>query len=486
MTSHMTESLKGQNSRSHPTDLIGREVYCNRTLNLRSIQAIGYDMDYTLVHYHVEEWEKRAYEYLKTQLIAQGWPIEELEFQPKRVCRGLVIDTEKGNLIKTNRFGFVKRAHHGTVPLSFDDQRETYSRTIVDLAETRWVFLNTLFSLSEGCMYAQLVDLLDQHKLPGIMGYPALYEKVRVVLEAAHMEGQLKADIINNPKKYVALDPETAYALLDQFHAGKKLLLITNSEWHYTVAMMDYTFNRYLPKGMTWRDLFALVIVGARKPLFFTSRQPFYEVVDESGLLRPASGPLKAGVAYLGGSAHGVEKFLKLSGDEILYVGDHMFGDVHVTKNVLRWRTALILRELEEEIQAIDAFKKTEAKLQKMMEEKEDLEAKVCQTRLALQRKKQKYGRKMEESELALERRLQKLRQELQRSDQKTAPLAIASTELSNPAWGLMLRAGNDKSYLAYQLERYADIYTSRVANFMYATPFAYLRSPKGSLPHDK
>ena len=44
------------------------------------------------------------------------------------------------------------------------------------------------------------------------------------------------------------------------------------------------------------------------------------------------------------------------SGDEILYVGDHMFGDVHVSKSVLRWRTALILRELEDEIEAIAAF----------------------------------------------------------------------------------------------------------------------------------
>ena len=26
-----------------------REVFCNRTLNLRAIRAIGYDMDYTLV-----------------------------------------------------------------------------------------------------------------------------------------------------------------------------------------------------------------------------------------------------------------------------------------------------------------------------------------------------------------------------------------------------------------------------------------------------
>lgn len=29
----------------------------------------------------------------------------------------------------------------------------------------------------------------------------------------------------------------------------------------------------------------------------------------------------------------------------LLYVGDHMFGDVRVTKDILRWRTSLILRD---------------------------------------------------------------------------------------------------------------------------------------------
>jgi 5' nucleotidase family len=37
-----------------------RAVYCSRTLNMRAIQAIGYDMDYTLVHYDVDAWEGRV------------------------------------------------------------------------------------------------------------------------------------------------------------------------------------------------------------------------------------------------------------------------------------------------------------------------------------------------------------------------------------------------------------------------------------------
>src|SRR4051812_30721932 len=157
---------------------LGRTVYCNRTLNLRAIRAIGYDMDYTLVHYHSSEWERRAYDHVRNNFLALGWPVGSLQFDPEMIIRGLVLDVETGNVIKANRFGFVKRAMHGTRVLSFEQLRETYARTIVDLAEPRWVFLNTLFSLSEGCIYAQLVDLLDGGALPGPMGYRELYQLV--------------------------------------------------------------------------------------------------------------------------------------------------------------------------------------------------------------------------------------------------------------------------------------------------------------------
>ena len=50
----------------------GRGLYCNRTLNLRSIKAVGYDMDYTLVHYHVDTWERRAHEYITAKLRELG------------------------------------------------------------------------------------------------------------------------------------------------------------------------------------------------------------------------------------------------------------------------------------------------------------------------------------------------------------------------------------------------------------------------------
>lgn len=468
----------------HGAPSAGRGIFCNRTLNMRSIRAVGYDMDYTLIHYRVEAWEQRAYEFIRDGLTAEGWPVAHLRFDPELVIRGLIIDMETGNLIKANRFGFVKKALHGTRPLDYDKQREAYTRTIVDLSEPRWIFLNTLFSLSEACIFAQLVDLLDDRALPGVMGYADLYRYVRKHLDAAHMEGKLKAEIIAAPEKFVLLDEETALALLDQKHAGKKLLLITNSEWGYTVPMMSYAFDRFLPK-MTWRELFDVVIVAARKPEFFTTRNAFFEVATDEGLLRPAQGALKSGSAYFGGSAVELEKHLGLSGDEILYVGDHMFGDVHVTKNVLRWRTALILRELEGEVDAIEAFRDQEIELARRMQEKERLEDEYSDIRLALQRRRAGYGPRTKTPDDVMMQRIAQLREQLGAIDAELGPMARAAAELANPTWGLLTRAGNDKSHLARQVERYADIYTSRVSNFLYATPFVYLRSPRGSLPHD-
>ncbi|MHB8872257.1 MAG: HAD-IG family 5'-nucleotidase [Myxococcaceae bacterium] len=463
----------------------GRGVFCNRTLNLRSVKAIGYDMDYTLVHYRVEEWERRAYVHLQGKLAALGWPVAGFSFDPEMVIRGLIIDRELGNVCKANRFGFVKKAVHGTRPLDFEEQRRVYARTIVDLAEPRWVFLNTLFSLSESCMYAQLVDLLDQRALPGVMGYSDLYRFVRHNLDAAHLEGKLKSEIVADPDRFIEPEPDTALTLLDQRAAGKKLLLITNSDWSYTVSMMTWAFDRFLPAGMTWRELFDVVIVAARKPEFFTTQNPFFEVATEEGLLRPALGELVKGKAYFGGSAVQLEKNLKLSGDEILYVGDHMFGDVHVTKSVLRWRTALVLRELEDEVRAIQSFRPTEAAIAARMEEKERLESELCEIRLQSQRRRAGYGPPVTGSEESLHARTAAARSRLDALDKEIAPMAKAATELNNPRWGLLTRAGNDKSHMARQVERYADIYTSRVSNLLAATPFVYLRSPRGSLPHD-
>jgi hypothetical protein len=144
----------------------------------------------------------------------------------------------------------VKRAMHGTRMLSWQEIRQFYGREVVNLRhEGRWVFLNTLFSVSEAVMYMQarpvgcgagccswrrcvlsdcpaalhatltlpppntscprtqrpapapqLVDRLDYGAFTsssaGAMSYTGLYRLVSKALYRTHVEGKLKREIM--------------------------------------------------------------------------------------------------------------------------------------------------------------------------------------------------------------------------------------------------------------------------------------------------
>jgi len=460
-------------------------IFCNRTLNLRTIRAVGYDLDYTLVHYHTDAWEARAYEHVRTGLQARGMPVADLAFDPGLVTQGLILDTERGNIVKADRFGYVKQAAHGTKMIPWEALRQTYARTFVDLREPRWRFLNTLFAVSESTLYLQLVDRLDAGTFSGVMGYPELYALVRSAVSEAHSDGLLKAEIREDPERFVALDPEMPLALLDQKQSGKAVLLITNSGFQYGAAMLSHAMDPFLPEGMTWRDVFDLAFFAACKPDFFSVAMPTFEVVDETGLLRPHVGPVRRGGVYVGGNAALVEESLTLQGEEILYVGDHVFADVNVTKNLLRWRTALVLRSLEAEMEAVEDFAPRQEALSRLMAEKAVLERQRAELRLARQRLRRGYGPQSDQHPAEIQGRMDALRERIEALDREISPLAAASGELVHPRWGPPMRAGSDKSHLARQVERYADIYTSRVSNFLHHTPYLYLRASRGSLPHD-
>jgi hypothetical protein len=304
-------------------------------------------------------------------------------------------------------------------------------------------------------------------------------------MDAAHLEGELKAEIIADPARFVQLDPDLPQALLDLRAAGKKLFLATNSEWHYTEPMMRYAFDRYLPGG--WRSLFDLVTVQAKKPGFFEGHAPFERVDPATGATAPQEGPLDSRAVYKGGNAELVQAHFRCDGGSILYVGDHAYADVRVSSRIRRWRTVLVLRELELELAAEQAFAPQQERLDRLMAEKERLDHEQATLRLALLR--------LEHGQLPppgtgndanqLHERLRALRAALEAHDQQIAPLARAAGQIGHPHWGRLLRAGRDKSRLAREIERHADVYTSRASNLLYLTPFGYLRAVRGSLPSD-
>lgn len=452
-------------------------VFANRTLDLSTVKTIGYDMDYTLIYYRVEEWEGAAFEHAKTLLARGGWNLDKLRFDPTRFTIGLTFDVQLGNLLKVTRFGYVVRAQHGDRMLSNSELREAYRETVVELDSPRFEFMNTLFELSRASLWTQLVEQYDRQALPGVRSYADLYGGIDKALSTTHLSGPLKGDILADPDRFVELDPLVVPTLLDQRGAGKQLVLITNSEWEYTQHLMSYSLDRFCPNGQTWRDLFDIVIVSSKKPRFFSETDPVYRVVDEERtLLAPHTGLLEAGGVFFGGNARLIEASLQHSDSSPLYVGDHLFGDVHISKAVLRWRTALVVRELEAEVLDAKAFAGKRAELDGCID-----------ARIALDRERARL--QMETLGTGpgpdIVGHLEALGEQTDRLEKQITKLANEANQVGNPIWGPLMRSGADKSLFARQVEKYADIYTSRVSNLGSETPFAYLRATPGTLPHD-
>ena len=79
-----------------------RRVFCSRELNMANIEAVGFDMDYTLAQYN-EAFDMLAFEGAKDKLVDMGYPEEAIrtfKFDPLQHTRGLVIDKRRGNILK--------------------------------------------------------------------------------------------------------------------------------------------------------------------------------------------------------------------------------------------------------------------------------------------------------------------------------------------------------------------------------------------------
>jgi len=69
---------------------VRRRVFCNRSLNMKSITAVGFDMDYTLAQYKPESFEALAYRLTVDKLVSVfGYPalIKEFEFDWRYMVR---------------------------------------------------------------------------------------------------------------------------------------------------------------------------------------------------------------------------------------------------------------------------------------------------------------------------------------------------------------------------------------------------------------
>jgi HAD superfamily 5'-nucleotidase-like hydrolase len=442
-------------------------IYINRTLNMKRIKAIGFDMDYTIVRYQTEAFERFTYtEVLKKLVSDKKYPDEilNLSFDFNRVIQGLVIDKRRGNLLKVSRFGKVKSSYHGLTPLDFKLQQSIYGNGVIDLSDPHIQSLDTSFSVSNGVIYSQLVDL--KHKGVSLPDFETLSDEIKEILDVCHSDGTLKNEVRKDLAKYIIQDPEIVNVLERYKKNGKKLLVITNSDFNYTKLLLDYTMNPFLKDHQSWTDLFDITITLASKPRFFHTSSPYLSINPETGLMSNAEGKIGKGI-YQGGWAGKLQKDLGLEGDEILYLGDHIYGDVVSIKKTFNWRTALVLEPLAEEIEAVKRSAKIQKEIDKHMSAKEALEY------------------KLNANENASKEELNNFFSEIDKVNGIISEQLELHKHYFNPYWGEMMRAGLEESRFADQVEKYACIYMTKVSDLLSYSPRTYFRPFRRILPHE-
>jgi HAD superfamily 5'-nucleotidase-like hydrolase len=471
-----------------------RRIFVNRTLRMDGIRCIGFDLDWTLAAYHRDALGEVTFRAALDRLVErQGYPesIRAAEFRPGFLHRGLLIDREAGTVVKMDRHRYVGQAYLGREHLADEERARLYRHRRLDLTRERFYHVDTLFELPEVNLFSELVELERRGRLELADGsYGRLFQDVRTAVDEIHADMSLKRAILADLPRFLPRDPEMALALQRLAMHGRRLLLITNSEWSYTDELCSYLFNGSLPGLGSWTELFDLVVVQAGKPVFFRrDDRPFVRLDREGRDTGEERVPAWGGL-YRGGCRVALMERLDALGEEVLYVGDHIYSDIRWTRISSTWRTALIVSELEEELTQSAELLPVIQHLGVLLREIRDVGHQLDDLRDLSRLAHGLAGnghRPLPRWEVeAAVKQIDEIAAEHRALRRRGATLSRRIREALNPTWGSIFKQGPSKSLFGEQVDNFACLYTSRVSNFLCYGSQHYFRVTEDLMPHER
>ncbi|MCO5548089.1 hypothetical protein L7F22_001547 [Adiantum nelumboides] len=341
--------------------------------------------------------------------------------------------------------------------------------------------------------------------------FSQMYKDIRAAVDLCHRDGTLKQAVAEDPSKYIHFDAHLVPLFKMLRESGRLTFIVTNRQglWDYTNVAMSYLCGKSehaksISSNFDWLSYFDLVITGSAKPGFFAdgNRSGIFEVDIKSGmLLNTDNGTPLAQVGdidvkrfsasrnglkqpcrvFQGGSVQHFHRLLGIeSGSQVLYVGDHIYGDILRSKKQPGWRTMLVIPELEEELQHFHQTVQTRKELRLLRDKRDKIEEQILQLNFDIRSRK---GASDDEKSLIteldnLERQRDHIR-DLHRQTLKDCH------EKFHKIWGQLMQTGYQSSRFANQVERFACLYTSQVTNLCYYSPDKCFRTTEDFMPHE-
>jgi HAD superfamily 5'-nucleotidase-like hydrolase len=463
----------------------GDRVFVNRNLRMSNIEWVGFDMDYTLAVYAQEQMDALSIELTAERLVKKGYPsyLLQLTYDARFPIRGLLVDKKFGHVLKMDRHKGVLKGYHGLRLLAREELEELYYHKRIRPHTARYHWIDTLFALSEVAAYAAIVDAME--KRSANIDYGVVFTDVRSAIDEAHRDGAVYASVKSDYAKYIARDPDLARTLHKFRSSGKRLFLLTNSPWSYTDAVMRFLLDSAMPEYPSWQHYFDLVTCAAGKPGWFQDGRPFMERDGE--VLRHVRHTFERGRVYEGGNLTDFERLVNVRGSSVLYVGDHIYGDILRSKKESSWRTAMIIQELDAELAALETCSDDMFRMRELHEFREKIEDEL---RFYQAHFKDLARTGSDHAEVVAEksrvkRAIERLRAELRRIDHEHEILHDRVDRTFHPYWGSLLKEENEMSVFGLQVATYADIYMRKVSCLKEYSPQQYFRSPYDLMPHE-
>lgn len=460
-------------------------VFANRNLHFAQIDWVGFDMDYTLAIYRQAEMDALSVELTVEKLIQKGYPedLRQLKFDARFPIRGLVVDKAFGNILKMDRHKAVAKGYHGTRLLPKSELEVLYHREKIQPTSSRFHWIDTLFALCEVTSYAALVSALEESKRS--FDPEQLFHDVRASIDMAHGDGSVYQHVIANLPRYIERDPELGPTLHKLRSSGKKIFLLTNSPYSYTNTVMSYLLA---PEGSAaryqgWENYFDVAICAAKKPRWFGEGTPFLERAGDETF--PASGRLEKGKIYEGGGLKDFEQRMSISGSKVLYVGDHIYGDILRSKKDSSWRTAMIIQELDQETTALEQTAALRARRRQLAEARPLMEDELRYYQQKHKELSKGEGREASQLRAQAKDQIDRLRAELGQLEEEYELTCQKHDQVFHPYFGSLLKEMNGLSIFGQQVDLYADIYMRRVSCLGGYSPTHFFRSPHDLMPHE-
>jgi hypothetical protein len=227
-----------------------------------------------------------------------------------------------------------------------------------------------------------------------------------------------------------------------------------------------------------------VVVCFAKKPLWFKDGSPF--AARDGDQLRPTK-TLERSHVYEGGNLREFEQFTGVRGSSVLYVGDHIYGDILRSKKESSWRTAMIIQELDAEIAALESCLPEMTRLRELYEirDKFEDELRFYQGRFKELMRAKGNGADALAERARVKRAIERIRTALRGVESEHDLLVERADGVFHPYWGSLLKEEHEMSMFGLQVNIYSDIYTRRVSCLQAYSPQQFFRSPHDLMAHE-